>query len=76
MWELCMHPDYDHLYIPLMSKKEKFQPQTNIIPGNSNPFSIKPIVVWVKISEKKKSVFPVWDLVTTDYQIERNIFCY
>ena len=59
MWKLCMHPDYDHLYIPLMSKKEKFQPQTNIIPGNSNPFSIKPIVVWVKISEKKKSVFPV-----------------
>ena len=56
MWELCMHPDYDHLYyIPLISKKVKFQPQTSIIPGNSNPFSIKPTVVWVKISEKKIS---------------------
>ena len=58
MWELCMHPDYDHLYcIPLISKKVKFQPQTSIIPGNSNPFSIKPTVVWVKISEKKNHQF-------------------
>ena len=20
MWESCMHPDYDHLYVPLTSK--------------------------------------------------------
>ena len=38
MWELYMHPDYDHLYIPLTSEKGKFQPQTNIYPGNNNPF--------------------------------------
>ena len=41
MWELCMHPDYDH-FIPLTSKKGKFQPQTNIFSENNNPFSIKP----------------------------------
>ena len=28
MCELCMNSDYDHLYIPLTSKKGKFQPQT------------------------------------------------
>ena len=41
MWELCMHPDYDH-FIPLTSKQGKFQPQTNICPGKNIPFSIKP----------------------------------
>ena len=59
MWKLCMHPDHDHLYIPLTSKKDKFQPQTNIFPGNNNPFFINPTVAWVKISEKKTSIFPV-----------------
>ena len=44
MQELCMYPDYDHLYIPLTSKKGKFQPQT-FFPGNNNPFSIKPTVM-------------------------------
>ena len=53
---LCMHLDYDHLDIPLTSKKDKFQPQTNIFPGNNNSFSIKPTVVWVKIL-KKNSIF-------------------
>ena len=38
MYELCMHPDYDQWYIPLTSKEDKFQPQNNIFPGNSNPF--------------------------------------
>ena len=58
MWELWVHLDYDHLYIPLTSKWGKFQPQTNISPGNNNPFSIKPsTVVWVKISEKKNINF-------------------
>ena len=52
MWELCMHPDYDHLYNPLTSKKGKFHPQSNTFCGNNNPFSIEPTVVWVKISEK------------------------
>ena len=52
MWGSCMPPDYDYLHIPLISKQGKFQTQTNIFPGNSNPFSIKPAVVWVKISEK------------------------
>ena len=55
MWELTMHPDYDH-FIPLTSKQSKFQSQTNIFSRNSNPFSIKPYcyVGWqVEISEKK-----------------------
>ena len=64
MWELCMNSDNDHLYIPLTSKKGKFLPQINISPGNNNPFSINPTVVWPKISEKTP-VFPVWDLITT-----------
>ena len=41
MWELCRHPDYDHLYILLTSKSGKLQLQTNIFPGNNNPFSIR-----------------------------------
>ena len=53
MWELCMHLDCDHLYISLTSKKDKFQPQTNIFSGNNKPFSIKPTVGLIKISEKK-----------------------
>ena len=57
MWELCMHLDCDHFYISLTFKKGKFQRQTNIFPGNNNPFSIKSTVVWVKLSEKKKHEF-------------------
>ena len=45
------------LHIPLTSKKCKFQPQTSIFPENNNPFSIKPTIVWVKISEKKNISF-------------------
>ena len=53
-----MHPDYDHFYIPLTFKYNIFQPQTNIFPGNNNPFSLKPsTVVWVTISEKKTHQF-------------------
>ena len=48
MKELYMHPEY----IPLTSKQGKFLPQTNIFSGNNNPFSIKPTVVWIKVSEK------------------------
>ena len=33
--KLCMHTDYDHFYIPVTSKKGKFQPKTNIFPGNN-----------------------------------------
>ena len=44
-------------YIPLTSKKCKFQPQTSIFPRNNNRFSIKPTIVWVKIFEKKKISF-------------------
>ena len=59
MWELWVHQDYDHFYIPLTFKWGKFQSQTNIFPGNNNPFSIKPItVVWIKIFEKNIN-FPV-----------------
>ena len=57
MWELWVNPGYCHLYIPLTSKKGKFQPQTNIFRGNSNPFSIKPPIMWVKISGKKHQFF-------------------
>ena len=45
------------LYIPLTSKKCKFQPQTSSLPGNNSPFSIKSTVLWVKISEKKNISF-------------------
>ena len=45
------------LHIPLASKEGKFQPQTSIFPVNNNPFSIKPTVVWVEISEKKNISF-------------------
>ena len=64
MWELWVHPDYDHLYIPLTSKYGKFQPQTNVSPGNSNPFSIKTgTVVWfLKISEKKNHQFSRFEI--------------
>ena len=50
LWSFCM-------YIPLTSKKYKFQPQTNSFPENNSPFSIKPTVLWVKISEKKNISF-------------------
>ena len=53
MWELWAHPDYDHFYIQLTSKEGKFQSQANIFPLNNNPFSIKPTVVRVKMSENK-----------------------
>ena len=52
MWEFWVHLDYNHFYIPLISKYGKFQPQT-IFLGNNNPFSIKPTVVRDKIPEKK-----------------------
>ena len=48
---------YDHLYLPLISKKCKFQPQTNIFAGNNNTFFIKPTVIWVKISGEKNQFF-------------------
>ena len=52
-----MHPDYDHLYIQLTYREGKLQLQTNIFPGNNNPFFIKHSVVWVKISEKNHQFF-------------------
>ena len=30
MCNFWLHPDYDHFYIPLTSKKDKFQPQTSM----------------------------------------------
>ena len=64
MWGLCMHPDHDH-FIPLTSKYGKFQLQNNIIPGNYNPFSIKPYCCmgW-DFWKKKHQFFLVWGLVT------------
>ena len=58
MWKLCMPPDYDH-FIPLTSKQGKFQPQTNILSGNNNPFILSLTVVWVDRSRflKKKTNF-------------------
>ena len=63
IWKLWVHPDYDHLYIPLTSNYSQFQLQT-IFLGNNNPFSIKPTVVQVKIS-KITSIFLVWNLFTS-----------
>ena len=45
------------LYIPLTSKKCEFQPQTSVFPETNNPFSIKPTVVSVEISEKENISF-------------------
>ena len=36
-----MHQDYN-FFIPLTSKKGKFEPQTNIFTGKNIPLSIKP----------------------------------
>ena len=36
MWELWVHLDHDHLYIPLTFKNDNFQLQTNIFPGNNS----------------------------------------
>ena len=32
MWELYVHQDFDHLYIPLISKKGNIYPQTKVFP--------------------------------------------
>ena len=45
------------MYIPLTSKKCKFQSQTSIFLGNNNPFSIKLTIVWVNFSEKNHQFF-------------------
>ena len=52
----------------------KFQPKVSILTGSNNPFSIKPAAARLKISGKKTSIFPVWSLLTTGYQTERNLF--
>ena len=70
-----MHQDYN-FFIPLTSKKDKFQPQTNILLGKTFLFLLNLTVEWVEISEKIPSVFLVLDLVTTGQQIERNLFCH
>ena len=41
----------------------QFFSQTNIFPGSSNPFSIKPTVAQIKVS-KKTSIFPGLNLQT------------
>ena len=64
MCELWVHLAYDHFYISLTFKQDKFQTQTNIFPGNNNPFFIKPTVVRVKIP-KNIFFFSVWNLLTT-----------
>ena len=45
------------LYIPLTSKKCRFQPQNSVFLRNNNPFSIKPTAVWVKSLQKKNINF-------------------
>ena len=72
MRKLCIYPEYNHLYIPLTSKKGKFQPQTNIFPVNSNPFSILSLLLcgskninfsglrsrYDRLENKKKLILP------------------
>ena len=72
MRKLCIHPEYNHLSIPLTSKKGKFQPQTNIFPVNSNPFSILSLLLcgskninfsglrsrYDRLENKKKLILP------------------
>ena len=49
MWELRAHQDHYHLYIPLTSKKGKFQPQTNIFLGITTLFlSNLALLCWSK----------------------------
>ena len=67
MWELWMHLDYDHLYIPLTSKWRKFQLQAII-------FLVKKAYCWVGQDFWKKKIFLVWDLVTTGKQIEKTTY--
>ena len=57
MWELCMHPDYDHLYIPLTFKQNKFQPQTNIFSGNTTLFLLSLLSCGSRFLKKKKHKF-------------------
>ena len=53
-----MHPDYNHFVYSINFQKMQIPAtQTSIFPGNNNPFSIKPTVLWVKISEKKNISF-------------------
>ena len=59
MWELCMNPDYDHFVYSINFQKIQIPTTNSIFCENKNPFSIKPTVVWVKISEIKTSVFSV-----------------
>ena len=71
MWELWMHLDYDHFYIPLTSKWGKLQPQT-IFVLVKRAYCCVGQHFW----KKKKSFFPVWDLVATGEQIEKKLFCH
>ena len=38
--------------------------------------AVKLTFMWVKISEKKTSIFSVWDLFTMSKQLENNLFCH
>ena len=41
-----------------------------------NPFSSKPTVVQFKNYERKTLIFPDFNLLTTDYQLEKELFCH
>ena len=72
-----MHPNYDHLYIPvsIIFQISKFKPQTNIFPGNNNPFSFKPTLGWVKIFEKNSNFSGLRSRYHRE-QIERKLLCH
>ena len=63
MRELCMHPDYDHLYIPLTSKKGKFQPQTFFL-GITTLFLLSLLLCSSRFLNKNHEFFqfkiPLW----------------
>ena len=52
MCELWVHlaNDNEYILLPLTSKQGNFQSQTNIFLENTNHFSIKPMVSWVKVT--------------------------
>ena len=67
MWELWVHLDHDHLYIPLTFKNDNFQLQTNIFPGNNSEwyFSVFLLILLLcgsRFMKKKTSTFSVWKI--------------
>ena len=71
--ELCMRPDYDHLYIPLSSKYGKFQP--TLFLGKAT-LLFKVTAVQIKISEKNDQFFRFETLLPQSSKQKQVYFCH